>query len=124
MIAGGIRLSSGRMELADFIRLGCEPPPLRFLVIGGYAVAAHGHTRATFERMWQASEERDFGGSRARVPCLDLNLPDGEGIRSFPPRVSLAELIQRNRQLRRWFPSGLRRPEERWQAKTAVEFRL
>ena len=55
---------------------------------------------------------------------LDLNLPDGEGIRSFPPRVSLAELIARNRQLRRWFPSGLRRTEERWQAKTAVEFHL
>ena len=113
------------MELADFIRLGCEPPPLRFLVIGGYAVAAHGHTRATFDvdllvrraergawlarltavglnrfgetgafaqftqpqggdgldlmfvddptfdRMWQTSEERDFGDSRARVPSLD-----------------------------------------------------
>ncbi len=113
------------MELCDFIRIGCESRPLRFLVIGGYAVAAHGHTRATFdvdflvrrsereewlarlpaaglkllgqtrafaqftqaqggdeldlmfvdeptfERMWQASEERDFGGSRARVPCLD-----------------------------------------------------
>ena len=113
------------MELADFIRLGQQDPPLPFLIIGGYAVAAHGHTRATFDvdflvrrgeraawfsrltaaglklfgettafaqfsqpeagneldlmlveestfdRMWQASEERDFGGNRARVPCLD-----------------------------------------------------
>ncbi len=113
------------MELADFIKLGDREPPLPALVIGGYAVAAHGHTRATFDvdflvrradrdswfrrlteaglrlfgetaafaqfgqpaggegldlmfvdpstfdRMWQASEERDFGGSKARVPCLD-----------------------------------------------------
>jgi hypothetical protein len=113
------------MELADFIQLGRKKPALRFLIIGGYAVAAHGHTRATFDvdflvrraereawfariaaagltlfgesnafaqfgqpeggdgldlmfvdeptfdPMWQASEERDFGGSRARIPCLD-----------------------------------------------------
>ncbi len=37
------------MDLIDFIRLGNEAPPLRFLIIGGYAVAAHGHTRATFD---------------------------------------------------------------------------
>lgn len=98
---------------------------MAFLIVGGYAVAAHGYTRATFDvdflvrrtdregwthrlkaaglkaygesaafaqfspsqsgegldlmfvdeptfaRMWEASEERDFGASRARVPCLD-----------------------------------------------------
>ena len=55
---------------------------------------------------------------------LDLTLPDAEGFRSLPPRVSLARMIQRSRQLRRWFPSGLRSAEERWQAKTAVEFHL
>lgn len=60
----------------------------------------------------------------ASGPSLELNLPNGEGFRSLPPRVSLAELIQRNRQLRQWFPSSLRRPEERWQAKTAAEFQL
>ncbi|HOB98637.1 MAG TPA: hypothetical protein PKM43_07815 [Verrucomicrobiota bacterium] len=113
------------MELSDFIRIAREEPALGFLVIGGYAVAAHGHTRATFDvdflvrqaereawfarltaaelarfaetpafaqftqpdggdgldlmfvddstfnRMRQASEERDFGGTLARVPCLD-----------------------------------------------------
>jgi len=37
------------VELADFIQLGAGAPPLRFLIIGGYAVAAHGHTRATFD---------------------------------------------------------------------------
>lgn len=35
------------MELADFIGLGNQAPPLRFLIIGGWAVAAHGHTRFT-----------------------------------------------------------------------------
>ena len=55
---------------------------------------------------------------------LELNLPDGEAFRSLPPRVSLAELMQRNRELRQWFPSGLRRAEERWAAKSDVEFRL
>jgi len=55
---------------------------------------------------------------------MDLNFPDEAGIHSLPPRVSLAEMIRRNRQLRQWFPSGLRRPEERWQAKTNVEFHL
>lgn len=113
------------MELADFIQLGAEDPPLRFLIIGGYAVAAHGHTRptfdvdflvrradrdawftrlggaglkrfaetnafaqftqpqggdgldlmfvdeATFDQMWHASEQRDFAGRPAHVPCLD-----------------------------------------------------
>ena len=113
------------MELAWFIQFGQQAPALRFLLIGGYAVAAHGHTRATFDvdflvrradrdawfarlaaaalklegetrafaqfgqpqggegldlmfvddqtfdRMWQASEELDFGGSPARIPCLD-----------------------------------------------------
>ena len=113
------------MELADFIQLARGEPALPFLIIGGYAVAAHGHTRATFDvdflvrraerdawftrlqaaglklfgetsafaqfnqpmggdgldlmfvdeptfqRMWETSEERQFGGSSARVPCLD-----------------------------------------------------
>ena len=113
------------MEFADLIQLGHSESALRFLVIGGYAVAAHGHTRttfdldllvsradhdawmariaeaglelfgvsasfaqfsqprggdgldlmfvdvSTFEQMWRSSEERDFGGSLARVPCLD-----------------------------------------------------
>lgn len=37
------------MELPDFIRLAAQEPPLRFLVIGAYAVGAHGHTRSTFD---------------------------------------------------------------------------
>jgi hypothetical protein len=37
------------MDVGDFIRLGREEPPLPSLVIGGYAVAAHGHTRTTFD---------------------------------------------------------------------------
>ena len=37
------------MNLADFIELGNEPPTLRFLLIGGYAVGVHGYHRATFD---------------------------------------------------------------------------
>src|SRR5215813_3158160 len=37
------------MELAEFMKLAEEAPALQFLIIGGYAVAAHGHTRATFD---------------------------------------------------------------------------
>jgi hypothetical protein len=33
-------------------------------------------------------------------------------------------MIERSRQLRRWLSKGLRSGEERWQAKTAVEFHL
>jgi hypothetical protein len=38
--------------------------------------------------------------------------------------VTLAQMIERSRQLRRWFPRGLRTPAERWQAKTSEEFHL
>lgn len=119
------RLGSRFVELADFICLARQEPALRFLIIGGYAVAAHGHTRATFDvdflvrradrdawparllaaglklfgessafaqftqpnggdgldlmfvdestfdQMWISSEERDFGGTLARVPSLE-----------------------------------------------------
>lgn len=114
-----------RVELVDYISLGKQEPLLRFLIIGGYAVGAHGHTRSTFdvdflvrrgerdawvsrllgaglhlfgetrafaqftqpqggdsldlmfvddstfELMWRASEERNYGGSLARIPSLD-----------------------------------------------------
>lgn len=60
----------------------------------------------------------------ATSSSLSLNFPDGKGFVSVPPRVSMAEMMRRNQQLRRWFPYGLRRAEERWQAKTALEFHL
>ena len=37
------------MEFSDFIKMGKREPELQFLVIGGYAVGAHGHTRSTFD---------------------------------------------------------------------------
>jgi hypothetical protein len=37
------------MDFAGLLGIGDEPPPLRFVVIGGYAVNAHGYTRATFD---------------------------------------------------------------------------
>jgi len=51
-------------------------------------------------------------------------LPEDPGFAALPPRVTLVEMIARSRQLRAWFPMGLRTPEERWQAKTTQEFRL
>ena len=60
----------------------------------------------------------------AAWPSLELEFPEGAGIRALPPLVSLERYIRLNRQLRRWFPAGLRSPEERWQAKTREEFRL
>jgi hypothetical protein len=32
--------------------------------------------------------------------------------------------MERNQQMRRWFPAGLPSEEERWERKRAVEFRL
>ncbi len=60
----------------------------------------------------------------AASSSLTLNFPDGEGFVSFPPCVSMPEMMKRIRQLRRWFPSGVRRAEERWRAKTTLEFHL
>lgn len=37
------------MELADFVHIGNQEPALRFLIIGGWAVGAHGHARSTFD---------------------------------------------------------------------------
>ena len=62
-------LTSSRMELADFVKLGCHEPALRFLVIGGYAVAAHGHTRATFDVDFLVRRaEREAWSARIHVP--------------------------------------------------------
>jgi len=55
---------------------------------------------------------------------VDLNLPDAEGFRSLPPLVSLAKLIERNRQFRECFPAGVRSADERWRARVTEEFRL
>ncbi|MBM3882944.1 MAG: hypothetical protein FJ387_25030 [Verrucomicrobia bacterium] len=146
------------MEFGDFIRIGAQKPSLRFLVVGGYAVAAHGHARATFDvdllvrraerdawldrvssaglklfgetgafaqftqpqggdgldlmfvdestfdRMWQASEERDFGGHSARIPSLDhlLALKLHALKQTLPHRTSkdaddVEMLVRRNR---------------------------
>jgi hypothetical protein len=45
------------MNIDGFIELANRPTSLRFLVIGGYAVAAHGHTRATFDVDFLALKE-------------------------------------------------------------------
>jgi hypothetical protein len=58
------------------------------------------------------------------APSLELNLPDGDAFRSLPPRLSWAEWMERNQQLRRWFPAGLPSEEERWERKRPAKFRL
>ena len=60
----------------------------------------------------------------ATWPSLELDFPEESGFRTLPPLLSLERHVQLNQQLRRWFLAGLRRPEERWQAKTREEFRL
>jgi hypothetical protein len=45
------------MELQDFVGIARHEPALRFMIIGGYAVAAHGHTRATFDVDFLVSKE-------------------------------------------------------------------
>ncbi len=61
------------MDLAGYIQMANEKPRLRFLVIGGYAVAAHGHARATFDVDLLADRsERDRWTLRAAQYQLKL----------------------------------------------------
>jgi hypothetical protein len=53
-----------------------------------------------------------------------LVLPDGDSFRSLPPQTSLATMIVRSRELRKWFPQSIPTAAERWAAKTDVEFIL
>lgn len=58
------------------------------------------------------------------LPSLDLHLPEGEGFDPLPPLVSLDTMTARSRQLRQWFPRGIRTEAERWQAKSTEPFVL
>jgi len=61
------------MEPSEFIQLGQQAPQLRFLIIGGYAVAAHGHTRATFDVDFLVRRaDRDAWTSRLMAAGLKL----------------------------------------------------
>lgn len=61
------------MELADFIRLGDQAPRLRFLIIGGWAVGAHGYTRSTFDVDFMVRQvDRDAWMQRAVATGLSL----------------------------------------------------
>ena len=60
----------------------------------------------------------------AARPSLDFDLPDPEGFTSLPAEVSLERMLKGVRQMRAWFPAGIRTAEERWQAKTNQEFVL
>jgi|YNPBryantNP2012_1023418.scaffolds.fasta_scaffold11838_2 hypothetical protein len=56
------------------------------------------------------------------LPSIELDLPTDNGFRSMPPRLSLAEFVRRNRELRRIFMAGLPTEEERLKRKCTVEF--
>jgi len=68
---------------------------------------------------WASSVIRDRGR-----PRLDFDLPDVESFRPLPTNVSLERMQQGIQQARAWFPDGIPTAEERWSAKTDVEFRL
>ena len=57
-------------------------------------------------------------------PDLDFELPASEGFTSVAPLVSLERMISGSRQMRAWFPAGIPTAEERWRAKSDVEFCL
>lgn len=56
------------------------------------------------------------------LPSTELDLPIEKGFRSMPPQLSLAEFVQRNRELRSLFMAGLPTEEERLNRKCSVEF--
>jgi len=48
------------VDVQDYLEITRQKPLLRFMIIGGYAVAAHGHSRATFDiDLLAASEDRE-----------------------------------------------------------------
>jgi len=57
-------------------------------------------------------------------PSLDFDLLDAEGFVSVPTWVSLERMMKGIRQMRAWFPAGIRTPEERWQAESTDQFEL
>ncbi len=73
------------MELKDFIELGEQEPQLRFMVIGGWAVAAHGHTRSTYDVDFMVSKA-DREAWRIRV--------DEAGLACFSEQEQFAQFTQ------------------------------
>ena len=110
------------MELADFIQVGQRAPALRFLIIGGYAVAAHGHTRATFDVDFLARHaERAVWFARLDAAGLSLfgetkafaqfsPSEDGDGLNLRDPRYEQLFLKYGTRELYDTFLRLLRNP--------------
>ncbi|MGY8653648.1 MAG: hypothetical protein ACKVJX_08495 [Verrucomicrobiia bacterium] len=73
------------MEFQDFIQLGEQEPRLRFLLIGGWAVAAHGHTRPT--------HDVDFMVSRADRETWTQRVEDA-GLTRFAAQDQFAQYTQ------------------------------
>ncbi len=75
------------MELGDFILLGQREPALRFLIIGGYAVGAHGFARATFDV--------DFLVRSAERQVWNARLRDA-GLKMFGETQAFAQFVQQD----------------------------
>ena len=73
------------MKLPDFLGLARRDPPLELLLIGGYAVAVHGHTRATFDV--------DFMIRRADLSAWKARLL-GAGLVLYAERTGFAQFTQ------------------------------
>lgn len=85
-------------------------------------------TKPFFSSMEQQNSMKPSSGScvirDAVRPSLDFDLPDPEGFASLPTEVSLERMLRGIRQMRAWFPDGIRTAEERWQAKSIAPFEL
>ena len=53
-----------------------------------------------------------------------LDLPTDSHFTPLPPQVSIEQMIKWSRELREWFPDGVPTAEERWRAKSNLEFTL
>lgn len=61
------------MDIADFIKMGEQPPALRFLIIGGNAVIAHGFGRLTHDVDFLVNRiDREAWQEKARSAGLTL----------------------------------------------------
>jgi hypothetical protein len=59
-----------------------------------------------------------------RRPSLDFELPVFDGELLPPPPLTLDKLVERNRQLRKWFPDAFRLDEKSLPIKNDVPFEL
>ena len=73
------------MNLPGFIEFARASPSLDFLLIGGYAVAAHGHTRATFDVDFLIRRsDQDSWKAKARTISMQIQAESNTFIQFHP----------------------------------------